>query len=70
MIAEYLGLAEEQVKLAELIGLFHDLGRFEQVRLADTFSDKDSGINHAEQSNKVLFADNLTIFLRNNKNNK
>lgn len=59
MIAEYLGLAEEQVKLAELIGLFHDLGRFEQVRLADTFSDKDSGINHAEQSNKVLFADNL-----------
>lgn len=59
MIAEYLGLSEEQVKLAELIGLFHDLGRFEQVRIADTFSDKDSGINHAMQSNKVLFEDGL-----------
>lgn len=58
-IAESLNLSEEQIKLAELIGLFHDLGRFEQVRIADTFSDKDSGINHAEQSNKVLFEDGL-----------
>lgn len=59
MIAEFLKLPEEEVKLAELIGLFHDLGRFEQVRIADTFSDKDSGINHAELSIKVLFEDGL-----------
>lgn len=42
MIAENIGLSEEEVNLAQLIGLFHDLGRFEQVRQADTFSDKDS----------------------------
>jgi HD superfamily phosphohydrolase YqeK len=59
MIAEYLGLSDEEVKLAQLIGLFHDIGRFEQVRIADTFSDKDSGVNHAELSNKVLFEDGL-----------
>ena len=71
MIAEYLKLSEEQVKLAQLIGLFHDLGRFEQVRIADTFSDKDSGINHAMQSNKVLFEDGLIRnFIEDNKYDK
>ena len=71
MIAKYLGLSEEQVKLAQLIGLFHDLGRFEQVRIADTFSDKDSGINHAMQSNKVLFEDGLIRnFIEDNKYDK
>lgn len=59
IIAEALDLSEEEIKLAELIGLFHDLGRFEQVRIADTFSDRDSKINHAEQSVKVLFEDGL-----------
>lgn len=58
-IAESLGLNEEEIKLAELIGFFHDLGRFEQVVIADTFSDKESGINHAELSAKVLFEDGL-----------
>jgi len=59
LIAEFLKLPEDEVKLAQLIGLFHDLGRFEQVRIADTFSDKDSGINHAELSVKVLFENDL-----------
>lgn len=58
-IAKKLNLSDEEIKLAELIGLFHDLGRFEQVRLADTFSDRDSGINHAAYSIKVLFEDGL-----------
>ena len=58
-IATELNLSDEEIKLAELIGIFHDLGRFEQVRIANTFSDKDSGINHAEMSVKVLFEDNL-----------
>ena len=58
-LAQELKLSDEEIKLAELIGIFHDLGRFEQVRIADTFSDKDSGINHAEMSVKVLFEDNL-----------
>ena len=58
-IAGSLNLSEEEIKLAELIGLFHDLGRFEQVRIANTFSDRDSGINHGELSVKVLFENNL-----------
>ena len=58
-IATSLNLSDEEIKLAELIGIFHDLGRFEQVRIADTFSDNLSGINHAEHSLKVLFEDNL-----------
>lgn len=59
VIAESLKLSEEEIKLAELLGIFHDLGRFEQVRIADTFSDRDCKINHAEQSVKVLFEDGL-----------
>ena len=39
-IALEQGLDSEQIKLAEIIGLLHDIGRFEQVRLYDTFSDK------------------------------
>lgn len=58
-IAESLNLSEEEIKLAELIGLFHDIGRFEQVRMTDSFSDRDTGINHGELSVKVLFEDGL-----------
>lgn len=56
-LAQELGLTQEQVELAELIGLFHDIGRFEQVRLYDTFSDKDTGLDHAAYSLKVLYED-------------
>lgn len=58
-IAKELGLDEEKIRLAELIGIFHDIGRFEQVRLYDTFSDKDTGLDHAEYSLKVLYEDGL-----------
>lgn len=58
VIAEKLELNEEQINLAVLIGYFHDIGRFKQVQIYDTFSDKDS-INHAQLSCKVLFEDNL-----------
>ncbi len=59
IIATKLNLTENQIRLAELIGLFHDIGRFEQVRLYDTFSDKDSGLDHASYSLKVLYEDGL-----------
>lgn len=57
-IAENLNLSQEDIELAELIGLLHDIGRFEQVRLYHTFVDKDS-INHGEYGVKVLFEDGL-----------
>ena len=58
-IATNLQLNEEQIQLAELIGIFHDIGRFKQVEQYHTFSDKESGINHADYSIKVLYEDNL-----------
>ena len=55
-IAEDLNLNEEQKLLAQLISLLHDIGRFEQVRIYDTFKDKDS-IDHADLGVKILFED-------------
>ena len=44
--ARQIGLAERDVELAWLIGLLHDIGRFEQVKKYDTFLDGKSE-NHA-----------------------
>lgn len=55
-IAQDLNLSEEQILLAELISLLHDIGRFEQVRIYNTFRDKDS-IDHANLGVKILFED-------------
>lgn len=57
-LAEELGLEEEDIKLAELIGLLHDIGRFEQIKVYNTFLDKDS-IDHGEYAIKVLYEDGL-----------
>ena len=69
-IAQNLGLSQEDVELAELIGLLQDIGRFEQVRLYHTFVDKDS-INHGEYGAKILFEDGLIRnFIKDNKFDK
>lgn len=66
-IATKLELGNEDIELAELIGLLHDIGRFEQVKRYNTFSDKDS-INHGELGVKILFEDGLIRkFLHDNK---
>ena len=57
-LAKNLQLDEEDIKLAELIGLLHDIGRFEQIRLYHTFIDGKS-INHGEFGVKILFQDGL-----------
>lgn len=57
-IAQNLNLTEEQTYLSELIGLFHDIGRFKQAEVYNTFNDRIS-VNHAELSVKVLFDENL-----------
>lgn len=57
-LAEKLKLNEEDILLAEFIGLLHDIGRFEQVKRYNTFLDKIS-VNHGEYGVKVLFEDNL-----------
>lgn len=57
-LATELSLPEEDIKLAEIIGLLHDIGRFEQIRVYNTFYDKKS-VNHGEYGVKVLFEDGL-----------
>lgn len=57
-IAESLNLEQEDIELAELIGLLHDIGRFEQLRVYNTYIDKNS-INHGELGVKILFDNGL-----------
>ena len=56
-IAKEQGLDEENVALAKLIALLHDIGRFKQVTLLRNFSDK--GFDHADYGVKILFEENL-----------
>lgn len=56
MIAKSLGLSEEEQDLAELIGLLHDIGRFDQWKWYQTYSDKLS-IDHGQKSVEVLFGE-------------
>ncbi len=58
LLAKSLNLSEEDIALAGLIGLLHDIGRFEQVRIYDTFIDAIS-IDHASFSVEQLFQHNL-----------
>lgn len=53
-IAQGLGLNEEDRALASLIGLLHDIGRFEQIRRFHTFYD-DQSVDHAELGLEILF---------------
>lgn len=57
-LAKSLQLTQEDINLAGLIGLLHDIGRFEQVKIYDTFIDSKS-INHAIFSSEQLFKKGL-----------
>jgi putative nucleotidyltransferase with HDIG domain len=52
-IGKQLGLNDNELNLAEIIALFHDIGRFEQYDRYKTFSDHKSE-NHAELGIKIL----------------
>lgn len=53
-IARSLDMGGEDVDLAWLLGILHDVGRFEQIRVYDTFNDRASE-SHAAISARVLF---------------
>lgn len=53
-IARAEGMADDLVDMAWLAGLVHDLGRFEQIRQFNTFSDAKS-LSHAALSVRILF---------------
>ncbi len=57
-IAESLGLSEPDVDIAWLLGMLHDIGRFEQIRRFGTFNDAQS-VDHAEFGADLLFREGL-----------
>ncbi|MBR1797304.1 MAG: HD domain-containing protein [Clostridiales bacterium] len=57
-IALSLELSPDDVDLAWLIGMLHDIGRFEQLRRYHTFIDADS-IDHAQFGADLLFKEGL-----------
>ncbi len=67
LIAKNLKLSNEQIELAKLIGLLHDIGRFEQRQKFKEFEDFKS-MNHAEYGVKVLFEDGwIRKFIKEDK---
>lgn len=50
-------LSSIEIDLSTVIGLLHDVGRFEQIKRYNNMSDKN--IDHADLSVKILFEDNL-----------
>ena len=58
-LAKYLNLPKHDTELSEVIGLFHDVGRFRQYSLYKTFNDADSE-DHADLGLTVI--DELSFF--------
>lgn len=56
-LAEELKLNPEDIELAELIGLLHDIGRFEELKMLNRFDS--IKFDHAGHGIKMLFEDNL-----------
>ncbi|MEE1468455.1 MAG: HD domain-containing protein, partial [Collinsella sp.] len=56
-VAREQGWSSEDIDLAWLCGLLHDMGRFEQLRRWDTFKDAES-MSHAALGIEVLFGEN------------
>lgn len=52
-LAKYLNFSKHDIELAEIIGLFHDVGRFRQYSVYKTFNDADSE-DHADLGIKVI----------------
>ena len=69
-IARTLKLSDEQIELAKLIALLHDIGRFEQRKTLKEFEDY-KGLDHAEYGLKVLFEDGcIRKFIQEDKYDK
>ena len=52
-IAEKLNLSKEDIELAELIGLLHDIGRFEELKITKELNS--IKFDHATYGSKMLF---------------
>ena len=56
--AKKLNFSQEDINLAYMIGLLHDIGRFEQAKRFDNFVELET-IDHADLGCKILFEENL-----------
>lgn len=61
-LGQQLDLQPSDLYLAEVMALFHDIGRFEQYACYHTFADRHS-VNHAELGVEVLQRENLLDLL-------
>ncbi len=57
-IAQSLNLNNEDVNLAKIIGLLHDVGRFEQAKRFDSFLDHET-VDHGDLGAEMLFKERL-----------
>lgn len=57
-IADSIGLTGDDKEIAWLLGMLHDVGRFEQVKRYGTFNDAES-VDHAKFGADLLFKENL-----------
>ena len=57
-LAKKLKLDKENIELAKMIGLIHDIGRFEQEKIMKTFVDSDK-FDHAKYACELLFENNM-----------
>ena len=64
--ATLLGFDKHDIELATIIGLLHDIGRFEQLKQYDTFDDSIS-FDHATYGCKLLFDNNMIEKFYSNK---
>ena len=68
MIAKELGLSEEDINLAGLIAILHDIGRFDELKNLKKFDSV--GNDHAMFASKLLFDEGLiSNFIDNDKYN-
>lgn len=66
-IAENLNLTKEQIELATLIGLLHDVARFEQRKRYGTYYDKKS-VDHGDLAVELLEENNfIRTFIEDDK---
>lgn len=66
-IATNINLTEEEINLATLIGLLHDIGRFDQMKIYNTFIDLIS-IDHGDYGVEILEKNNLIRkFIKNDE---
>ena len=57
-LANKLNLSEIDKKLAKMIGLYHDIGRFEQDKRYNSFNDSKQ-FDHADYGVEILFKQNI-----------